>query len=231
MTGVGRFRAATYNIHSGIGRDGHLDLGRIAAVLRETRADLIGLQEVGDWREGLSPHGQFQELGARLGLAGIAGPTLPAGSDYGNALFARWPVVASRMIDLRYERREPRAAIDADVDIDGRILRVIVTHLGLSPRERTRQVEMLSEALEGHVGPVLFMGDFNVIAWEDRKLRRLGAPVDRHRPRSFPAWRPMLALDRIWSKPVVATGLHAHRSPLARRASDHLPVVAEIPYP
>jgi endonuclease/exonuclease/phosphatase family metal-dependent hydrolase len=231
VTGVRRFRAASYNIHSGIGRDGHLDLARIAAVIHETRADLIGLQEVGDWREGLSPQGQFQELGARLGLAGVAGPTLPAGSDYGNALFTRWPVVASRTIDLRYERREPRAAIDADVDIDGEILRVIVTHFGLSPRERTKQVEMLRDVIEDHAGPLLIMGDFNVIAWEDRKLRRLGAPADRVRPRSFPAWRPVLALDRIWSKPVPAMGLRAHRSPLARRASDHLPVVADIPYP
>ena len=229
--GGAAFRAVSYNIHSGIGRDGLLDIGRIVSVLRETEADLIGLQEVGDWREGLSPARQFHDIMRRLDLEGVAGPTLSPGGDYGNALFTRWPIVERRAIDLSHGRREPRAAIDADVLVEGRPLRVVVTHLGLGPGERTAQVRRLAAATAGHPGPLLMMGDFNVVGWEDRKLRRIGAPADLPRPASFPSWRPVLALDRIWATHAPARDLRAHRTTLSRRASDHLPVVAEIPFP
>jgi endonuclease/exonuclease/phosphatase family metal-dependent hydrolase len=49
------------------------------------------------------------------------------------------------------------------------------------------------------------------------------------RLRSFPSARPIVSLDRIWVHPAAALrGVFVHRSPLARRASDHLPVVADI---
>ena len=41
---------ASYNIHSGIGVDGAFDLSRVGEVLREMNADIIALQEVGDFR-------------------------------------------------------------------------------------------------------------------------------------------------------------------------------------
>src|SRR2546423_1878025 len=41
-----RLRVATYNIHRCIGTDGRHDPGRIARVLNEIHADVIGLQEV-----------------------------------------------------------------------------------------------------------------------------------------------------------------------------------------
>jgi len=40
------FRAMTYNIHHGEGVDGRLDIERIAALIRDERADLVALQEV-----------------------------------------------------------------------------------------------------------------------------------------------------------------------------------------
>ena len=42
-----RLKFTTWNIHSGIGGDRHFDMGRIAAVLAEIDADVVGLQEVG----------------------------------------------------------------------------------------------------------------------------------------------------------------------------------------
>jgi len=56
--------------------------------------------------------------------------------------------------------------------------------------------------------------------------RRLGQPP---RPASFPAYRPVVALDRIWVHPLRALrGVSTHKTPTARLASDHLPVVADI---
>ncbi|QKY70387.1 endonuclease/exonuclease/phosphatase family protein [Lentibacillus sp. CBA3610] len=39
-------RIATYNMHTGIGTDGHYNLDRLANTIRESGADIIGLQEV-----------------------------------------------------------------------------------------------------------------------------------------------------------------------------------------
>jgi endonuclease/exonuclease/phosphatase family metal-dependent hydrolase len=56
--------------------------------------------------------------------------------------------------------------------------------------------------------------------------RRLGRPP---RAPSYPVRWPVVSLDRIWVHPAGALrGIRSHRTPAARRASDHLPVVAEI---
>jgi endonuclease/exonuclease/phosphatase family metal-dependent hydrolase len=51
------------------------------------------------------------------------------------------------------------------------------------------------------------------------------APAER----SFPAWLPLFALDRVWVRPRHALlAFCAHRTPAARAASDHLPVKAIV---
>jgi endonuclease/exonuclease/phosphatase family metal-dependent hydrolase len=59
-----------------------------------------------------------------------------------------------------------------------------------------------------------------------RLHRRLGAAPG---VRSFPSRRPLFALDRIWVQPRAGlTAFRAHATPLARMASDHLPVRGAI---
>ena len=53
----------------------------------------------------------------------------------------------SAKVDLTVYRREPRGALDVDLDIDGRTVRVVVTHLGLLPGERRKQVRRLLDVL------------------------------------------------------------------------------------
>jgi len=46
---------------------------------------------------------------------------------------------------------------------------------------------------------------------------------------SFPAYFPVLALDRVLARPhALMESLEAHESPLSRLASDHLPVRAVV---
>jgi endonuclease/exonuclease/phosphatase family metal-dependent hydrolase len=77
---------------------------------------------------------------------------------------------------------------------------------------------------------VIVLGDFN--DWLPGRSaahvldRRLGAAA---RLRSFPSSRPLLPLDRIWIQPLsLLRRMFVHTSALARRASDHLPVVADL---
>jgi endonuclease/exonuclease/phosphatase family metal-dependent hydrolase len=80
-------------------------------------------------------------------------------------------------------------------------------------------------------GAVVLLGDMN--AWRRCKATRT---LDREMvggaeftwPRTFPASRPVLALDRVYARGAKVGRLEAHVSPAARRASDHLPVIAHI---
>jgi len=227
-----RLRVASYNIHECVGGDGRRDPERIALVLREIDADVIGLQEV-DARPGMTTASmQMQYLASMLKLHAVAGPTLQREhGHYGNALLTRWPVLDVRHVDLTVYRREPRGAIDADVDVDGAVVRVIVTHLGLLPGERRTQVRRLLDVLgRAHNDAVILLGDINEWFAVGRPLRWLHARMGRTAGvATFPAARPVFALDRIWVHPRPALlSLTAHATPNARAASDHLPVMADV---
>ena len=121
MPTPGRLRVASYNIHECVGGDGRRDPARIAAVLREIDADIIGLQEV-DARPGeTSESMQMQYLAATLGHHAVAGTDVAAGGRrIRQRLLTRRPVLDVRHVDLTVYRREPRGALDVDLDIDGR---------------------------------------------------------------------------------------------------------------
>lgn len=228
-----RFTAASYNIHRGIGMDGRRDFGRIARVIRELDADIVGLQEV-DARHGAgeSRFGQMECIASGSGLDVIPGPTiLRDEGSYGNAILTGRRVREIRRLDLSIPGREPRGAIDADLDVAGAPVRVIVTHLGLRPGERRTQVRRLLDVLTEEPDRItIVMGDINEWLPGSRPLRWLNRHLGRSpAPRTFPALIPLLALDRIWVWPRRALlGVASHATPAARVASDHLPLRAEI---
>ena len=108
---------------------------------------------------------------------------------------------------------------------------MVVTHLGLLPGERRTQVRRLLDLLgESRADVVILCGDVNEWFAVGRPLRWLHARLGRTASvATFPAAFPVFALDRIWVHPQAAlTALAAHASPTARRASDHLPLTADI---
>jgi endonuclease/exonuclease/phosphatase family metal-dependent hydrolase len=225
-------RLATWNIHGAIGRDGRHDVDRVLGVLHEVDADVVALQEVAPL--GLEA-GLLQAVRKDLGLHVVAGRTLTRRhADFGNALLSRHPVLHSASIDLTVGNHEPRNAIDARIGWSQCEVRVVATHLGLRPAERWLQVQRLLAALEpGPLGACVVMGDLNEWYLWGRPLRWLHARFCVMRtPATFPARRPVLKLDRIWAHPTSALqSLRAHRTPLARVASDHLPLVADFAPP
>ena len=222
---------ATYNIHGCVGLDGVRDPERVGRVLAELAADVVALQEVD------SRGGRADPLAHLAGIAGheaIVGPTLTDGTGhYGNVVLTRLPIERVERLDLSVDGREPRGAIVADLRLDdGRPLCVVATHLGLRHGERRRQIEALARRIDAHAPdtPIVLLGDLNT--W--RPVRHaLGPMHDRLvavRPRpSFPARRPILALDRVWVRPGHAIiESRVHRSATSAMASDHLPVVVRL---
>jgi endonuclease/exonuclease/phosphatase family metal-dependent hydrolase len=214
-------------MHGAVGRDGVFAPERIAAVLEEIGAGVVALQEVESGELGRDILGQFR---ARLGVESIAGPTLlRADGHFGNALLTRYPIVEVATLDLTVPPHEPRGALDVILDCRGAQLRVVATHLGLWPYERRRQTRKLLERL-GHRSdlPTVLMGDLNEWYLWGRTLKWLHAHFrETPAPATFPARRPVFALDRLWVRPHdLLRQLRVHASPLARKASDHLPLVA-----
>lgn len=228
---TGILRVVSYNIHQGLGRNGKRDLDRTARVIGTLAPDVVGLQEV-DNRYGSAGMTQLDYLAGTLGMEAVAGPTLSRpGGDYGNALLSRYPVRAVRRVDLSFLRREPRGALDVELDIGGAPVRVVVTHLGLRPAERRYQVKELLRLQDASpIRPLLLMGDLNEWLAVGRPARWLHRKYGRS-PNifTFPAIFPLFALDRILVQPrsaLLAYG--AFTSEEARRASDHLPIQALI---
>jgi endonuclease/exonuclease/phosphatase family metal-dependent hydrolase len=222
-----RLTLATYNIHGCIGRDRVFDPDRILRVLQEVDADVVALQEV-DSREhrGLEV---LQCLAAEIGMTPIAGPTLLRHArDYGNALMTRLKIREIRKLDLSLPRHEPRGALDVDLECEGVTLQVIATHLGLNPAERREQTQRLLERFS--TKHCVLMGDLNEWFLWGRPLRWLKAIFGRTpEPATFPSIFPIFALDRIWVRPPrTLIRLQVHHTPLARKASDHLPLKATL---
>jgi endonuclease/exonuclease/phosphatase family metal-dependent hydrolase len=233
-------RVATYNIHACVGVDRRYDPARVAAVLREIDADIVCLQEV-DARRKAAPQGaQWAYLGAATNRRAIVGAGVPdRPRRLGNVILTRFPVLAVRTIDLTVSGYPSRGAVDADLLVGDRLLRVVATHFGLLAGERLLQVNRMMNVLAEtpprpagwpRAQALLLMGDLN--EWRGRGGairsldRRLGPSAA---PKTFPSWMPMLPLDRIYAAgSAMLAEISAYRSPLSRLASDHLPLVARL---
>jgi endonuclease/exonuclease/phosphatase family metal-dependent hydrolase len=230
-------RVASYNVHRCVGSDRRHDPERVAAVLSELDADVVGLQEVDSRYHVESGIDQIEFLAAATGYHAVPGPTLVRrDASYGNAVLSRHPVLAIRRTDISAAdtRRERRGALDVQLLVLDRPVRFMVTHFGLLRRERRIQAETILRLLAAHACDVTVLcGDFNEWAPRWSTLLALDARLGPSRElRTFPSRWPVLPLDRIWVDPAGALiRVWVHRSHLAREASDHLPVCAALSLP
>ncbi|HYE57076.1 MAG TPA: endonuclease/exonuclease/phosphatase family protein [Rhodothermales bacterium] len=231
-----RVRIVTYNVHRWAGvRGGRVFRPeRALSVLDGLDADVIALQEV------LLPHTQpdlLAEVADRLGLyAAFATSREHRAGQLGNAVLARRPFDSVLAINLSFGRLDQRSALAVEITTgrdDVAQVAVVATHLSLVDRTRRRQVQALLDHPQLST-PVVLLGDMN--AWRrcraTRELDAAFADEDaRHNgafPPTYPAPAPMLALDRVYVRGARLTALRTADGQDARRASDHLPVVATI---
>jgi endonuclease/exonuclease/phosphatase family metal-dependent hydrolase len=222
-------RVMTWNVHRGIGADGRYDFQRVAHLIRRQAPDIIALQEL-DTRGilELEQH-PLEILSATFGLHAFEARTIVApDGHYGHALLSRWPILDGARTDLTVRAREPRCAISGTIETPIGRLAVMAVHFGLDPFERREQVRRVLVASRQWDEPAILMGDFN--DWLGRGFvrrrlgERFGSPTTG---RTFPAWLPLVALDRIYCTPPLVR-VRSWSDAEARGASDHLPMIADI---
>lgn len=224
---------ASYNVHKCVGVDGRFDPSRVAQVIREIAPDIIALQEA-DKRFG-ARHGllDLARLKEETGLVPVpvASANAAAHGWHGNVVLFRQGLVRD-VHQVSLPGLEPRGALVVDLDLEGGTeVRIVAAHLGLLRRSRSQQTRMLLDVMRNRdERPTLLLGDLNEWRLGDRSsLKELGPafgalplPVP-----SFPSGLPLLALDRIIAnRPEMLSDVMVHDTPLARIASDHLPIKA-----
>jgi len=240
-------RILTYNVHGCVGTDGRLSPARIAAAIAACRPDVVALQELDVRRARSGGIDQAQAIAQDLGMRHVHfHPALRVGEEeYGNAILTASP---SRLVKAgtlpgvpRWPVIESRGALWVSVQVGDAEVQVINTHLGLSRRERMDQVEaLLGPEWLAHPDcrePVVLLGDLNAAPRSPACLRLAGRLRDaqdalhiHHSPRpTFPSWLPMRRIDHVFlGGAVEVLRVEAVRTPLARLASDHLPLLVEL---
>ena len=231
-------RVMSYNIAAGGG-----DLAAVAAVIRAAAPDIVALQEVDvQWSERSGFADQAAELGEALGMHVRFGPIyeLPPARRFGLAILSRTPIVEFTnhvipRLSTQTNETEPvplPGFLEAVTVIDGVRVHVFNTHLDYraDPRVRERQVRAMLDLLTAETGATVLMGDLNA-------------------PPSAPELQPLLArLRDAWNATAEGGLTYPAHAPEKRidyvllsrhfsvadvrvpavRASDHLPVIADV---
>jgi endonuclease/exonuclease/phosphatase family metal-dependent hydrolase len=215
-------RVATFNLHHCEGRDGVIDLERIARVIVKTEASLVALQELD---QGMARSGGVDQPKVLQDLTGMTVsffPTLRRGKGlFGVGLAAAEPVQAQLQELPREPHDEPRGVIVARWND----ICVLATHLSREAGPRLGQTRALALTAAAETGPTLVMGDLNQTLPTLKPLLDAGF--------SCPA-KPEPTFGRLWRKRQIdfvlaRGGLRVARWwALKSDASDHLALSATV---
>ena len=228
-----------------MGMDRRRSEARIAEVIDQMSVDVVALQELDLGRQRSAGADQTKIIAEQLGWYSHFYPAMRRDDQqYGNAILSRYQLTFRRAIELPgrppFFCRENRAAIEVNVETGLGNIHIINTHLGLGWRERVIQTQLFTNAewraAIGGDTPLILLGDFNSLRGsrpyrtlnrhlhDVRELIRATEPI-----RTFPTRFPLLAVDHIFvNRAVQPLSVTVHRSPLARIASDHFPLMAEF---
>jgi endonuclease/exonuclease/phosphatase family metal-dependent hydrolase len=231
----------SYNVHACKGRDGKVRPYRIARVIERHNPDIIALQEI----DADDTYHQAKEIANMLSLNyHYHSSVLLKTGLHGNAIFSRFNLKLVKHGSLPSLLHTPflekRGALWVEVNLHGRKVQVINTHLSLFPPEGRLQVKnLLGRDWLGHPacrGPVILCGDFNSLGnsriykavSKDFHSIHFDVPGYRHL-KTFPSFFPLGRVDHIFLGPGVKTvKIEIPKTHLERTASDHLPLIAEV---
>ncbi|MDB6058044.1 MAG: Endonuclease/Exonuclease/phosphatase family protein [Verrucomicrobiales bacterium] len=231
------FRVMTYNIHHGEGLDHKVDLPRIAALIKKEKADIVALQEVDKGVKRTAGRDLTAEMAKLTGMTGVFSNNFHfQGGEYGNAILTRFPVL--KRTNLHYQMlytNEQRGALQVTLDVHGRHLYFVDTHVDFRPgdAERLKNVGELAQLVTAHRElPIIICGDFNSTP-KSSTHQAMAAILDdawllasKDAGYSFPADKPDRRIDYQWVSHATITPVRAWVPDT--EASDHRPVMVEF---
>jgi endonuclease/exonuclease/phosphatase family metal-dependent hydrolase len=237
-SGRAELRILTYNVHSCRGRSGRPDPLRIADVIASAEPDVVALQELDVGRMRTGGVDQAHMIAQHLRVSAHFHPALHVEEEkYGDAILTAMP---SRLVKAAQlpSFGEPRGAIWVEVAFGSTRLQVVNTHFGLRRRERMLQARTLAGddwlgSADCAAHPAILAGDFNAVP-RSRAYGILAEGLSKHvltipARATFPARFPVLRLDHIFTNQRARIVRYdVIDTPLARTASDHLPLLATV---
>lgn len=237
-----RLKILSYNVHSCIGTDRRLDPERIAEVIAAEKPDIIGLQELDVGRNRTGGIDQAHIIAGFLQMEFHFHAALHVAEErYGDAILTALP---ARMVkgDVLPSVGEQRGAVWVEITAGGQQIQVFNTHLGLRGRDRLAQLgNLLGPAWlgspEASGKPKILIGDFNAPPFTAtykaaaRQLRDAHLQANENARATFPSSYPLIRIDHVFISPeMTAVEARVVSTPLARRASDHLPLLVTVEF-
>jgi len=156
---------------------------------------------------------------------------------FGNVVLSRFPIRHHVQHDLTWKTCEHRGVQRVDLEVHSGLLHIYNVHLGTSLLERRHQAGRLATLVHDRrvTGPKVVLGDFNEwargLATDVLAQRLQSVDLRRHlaRRRTYPGFFPLLHLDHIYFEGKIdVLGVSLPRDRMAKMASDHLPLVADL---
>lgn len=160
---AGSITALSYNIQQGTDENGNKNFEGQFDVIKTLHPDIIGLQESDTCRISGGNSDFVRYTSSRLRYYTYFGPKTVTGT-YGIALLSKYPILNPRTFYME-SKGEQTATIWAQIEVDGTIYNIFVTHLGnyVDPAEDRSQIVQQENILSVTSGlsNVILMGDFN----------------------------------------------------------------------
>ena len=237
-----RIRILTYNVHGCVGMDGELSPERIARVIAQSGANVVCLQELDVFRRRSGNRDQAHAIAMHLEMNFEFHPAWHLEEEqFGNAVLTRFPmrVIESKGIHHHKADRSRRSALWVEIDVDERTsIQIINTHLSIYPKEQLIQAQELIDQWVQQaalLGPVVLCGDFNARpnSPTHKVFSRTMFDVETFDKRptksTYFSPFPVSRVDHIFlTHELMSEHAHVIESRVARIASDHLPLVADL---
>jgi endonuclease/exonuclease/phosphatase family metal-dependent hydrolase len=216
--------------------------------IRTTGADIVFLQEViGEHVEKAKKHPNWPDYPHYRFLAEAIWHNYAYGKNsqypeghHGNAILSKFPISYSENIDISTNRVEQRGILHCIIDIPGYLpqLHCICVHLGLSAISRKKQVRMIKTYVKEKIddrAPLIIAGDFN--DWRGKvngdfskslNLTEVVVETEGKTARTFPAWLPLIHLDRIYLRGFTPISSVTHYKGIWSRLSDHAALFTQV---